>query len=258
MARRGRPPKLKGPDGKGPAYEVGYGKPPVATRFRPGQSGNQKGRPKGARNRTDRIHALNKERMKTVVLEEAYRLIGVRDGDRLIEIPVIQAIIRVIAVNAAKGHFRSQQMFGELVQWVERENRALHESRLRTAIEYKCGWEQELEYRERAGATGPEPLPHPDDIVINLQTDEVELHGPMTKEDKVIWDRAREFMKERGEVIEEPQKMIATQPKNKRLSKTLARQRKLKTKLTETYGAYAARLDKEESKREAAGGKDRL
>jgi hypothetical protein len=29
---------------------VGYGRPPLATRFRPGQSGNPRGRPKGARN----------------------------------------------------------------------------------------------------------------------------------------------------------------------------------------------------------------
>lgn len=29
-------------------YEVGYGKPPKASRFKPGQSGNPKGRPKGS------------------------------------------------------------------------------------------------------------------------------------------------------------------------------------------------------------------
>ena len=31
-------------------YEVGYGRPPTATRFQPGQSGNPKGRAKAARN----------------------------------------------------------------------------------------------------------------------------------------------------------------------------------------------------------------
>ncbi|MBN8485012.1 MAG: hypothetical protein J0L50_09555 [Sphingomonadales bacterium] len=30
-------------------YTVGYGKPPMATRFKPGQSGNPKGRPKAAK-----------------------------------------------------------------------------------------------------------------------------------------------------------------------------------------------------------------
>ena len=31
-------------------YEVGYGKPPKAGQFKPGQSGNKKGRPKGSKN----------------------------------------------------------------------------------------------------------------------------------------------------------------------------------------------------------------
>lgn len=51
-----------------PGYEVGYGKPPEDTRFRKGQSGNPRGRPKGAKNK---LPALNEERMKTIILEEA-------------------------------------------------------------------------------------------------------------------------------------------------------------------------------------------
>ena len=31
-------------------YDVGYGKPPKANRFQPGQSGNSRGRPKGTKN----------------------------------------------------------------------------------------------------------------------------------------------------------------------------------------------------------------
>ena len=44
--------KAKNPNRKndGADYEVGYGKPPVKTRFKPGQSGNPRGRPKGVRN----------------------------------------------------------------------------------------------------------------------------------------------------------------------------------------------------------------
>ena len=36
-------------DAKKPKYEVGYGKPPEDTRFEKGQSGNPRGRPKGAK-----------------------------------------------------------------------------------------------------------------------------------------------------------------------------------------------------------------
>ena len=60
---------------------------------------------------------------------------------------------------------------------------------LKTAIEYKCDWERELERRARLGLAGPEPLPHPDDIVIDLRRDQVIVKGPMTKEEKVEWDR---------------------------------------------------------------------
>ena len=59
--------------------EVGYGKPPKATRFKKGQSGNPKGRPKGSRNfKTDVIATLEapvqlkeKGRVKTVATQQA-------------------------------------------------------------------------------------------------------------------------------------------------------------------------------------------
>jgi len=72
------------PPGKHLDYEVGYGKPPVASRFEPGHSGNPRGRPKGARNR---MPAFNEERLKAIILEEAYRTIKVSEGQRQVTIP---------------------------------------------------------------------------------------------------------------------------------------------------------------------------
>jgi hypothetical protein len=46
------------------------------------------------------------------------------------------------------------------------------------AMEYKHNWEQELERRARLGLSGPEPLPHPDDIIIDRKTDQVIINGP--------------------------------------------------------------------------------
>jgi Family of unknown function (DUF5681) len=148
------------PPGTGP-YEVGYAKPPKSSRFAVGQSGNPKGRPPGARNKR---RGPSEERLKTIILEEAYRTIKVNDGDKRTTISMAQAVVRSLAVNAAKGQHRSQRLFSELLAATERANRIRHEEWLRAAIEYKIDWENELERRKRLGIVAPDPLPHPDEL----------------------------------------------------------------------------------------------
>jgi hypothetical protein len=58
-------------------YAVGYGKPPLHTRFRKGKSGNPHGRPEGA---------TSLARAKALALEEAYRLVSVREGGQTMTI----------------------------------------------------------------------------------------------------------------------------------------------------------------------------
>ena len=48
-------------------YDVGYGKPPERTRFKPGQSGNPHGRPKGVRNFSTDVRQTS--RMPVVLVE---------------------------------------------------------------------------------------------------------------------------------------------------------------------------------------------
>lgn len=181
-----------------PHYDVGYGKPPVTSRFKPGQSGNPRGRPKGARNR---LPALNDERLKTIVLQEAYRTIKVRDGNRNMTVPMAQAIIRTLAVNAAKGNNRAALIFSTLLQTTERENRELHDQWLRTAIDYKTGWEKILAHRKAHGIVAPDPIPHPDDIVIDHRSGTVKILGPMTREDKQAFDEAQTIHQDLARVI---------------------------------------------------------
>jgi hypothetical protein len=45
-------------------YEVGYGKPPEHTRFKKGQSGNPKGRPKGSRNFSTEVKEMLQTKVK--------------------------------------------------------------------------------------------------------------------------------------------------------------------------------------------------
>ena len=97
---------------------VGYGHPPEAHRFTPGQSGNPRGRPKGA---TSRAPAQPPDRLTQIVLDEASRQIPVRDGDRTVTVSMAQAIIRRLAVDAAKGDARAQRLFTEMLALSEDE-----------------------------------------------------------------------------------------------------------------------------------------
>lgn len=167
-------------------YEVGYGKPPKATRFKPGQSGNPKGRPKGAKNK----HAFSDvERMKDIILDEAYRDISVNEGDGRVTIPMAQAVIRSLAVNSAKGQHLAQRLFTELLTSTERSRAALKTEIFETAFDYKKNWERELARRDVLGITDlPPPLPHPDHVILDIRSGTVRLVGPATKEEQVKWE----------------------------------------------------------------------
>jgi hypothetical protein len=92
-------------------YAVGYGKPPARTQFRKGQSGNPGGRPRG----------VTTGRANSLALKEAYRLIAVREGEKVLTLPAIQAVLRQQVAVAAKGNPRAQRAVVETVQAIERE-----------------------------------------------------------------------------------------------------------------------------------------
>jgi Family of unknown function (DUF5681) len=96
ISSRARAAKKGGPwSSPGGSYPVGYGKPPKQHQFKPGQSGNSKGRPKGAKNTS------------TLLREILDGKIDLRTGASVRKVSVREAILLRIAQSALKGEIKS-------------------------------------------------------------------------------------------------------------------------------------------------------
>ena len=87
MAKSKNPP----PDGG----NIGYGRPPVHSRFKPGVSGNPGGRKKGVRN------------LKTEFEEVLERTVEINENGKKQSVPLLRALILRWAQEAVKGDTRA-------------------------------------------------------------------------------------------------------------------------------------------------------
>jgi hypothetical protein len=76
-------------------YEVGRGKPPRSSQFKPGQSGNPGGRKKGSRN------------FRTIVLDVLDSEIELTEGGRTRRVPMIEALMLRQVQEGLRGHLRA-------------------------------------------------------------------------------------------------------------------------------------------------------
>jgi Family of unknown function (DUF5681) len=92
-------------DNRKGGYEIGYGKPPRNTRFQKGESGNSRGRSRGAKN-------------FTTVAEEALREpVMINENGRRKTATKMEVIFKQLVNKAAKGDHRSIQL---LISYVEK------------------------------------------------------------------------------------------------------------------------------------------
>ena len=116
------------------------------------------------------------------------------------------------AFDDPKGNQRAQRLFTQILASTENANKRLHDEWLDTAITYKIEWEREIERCKRQGIEPPSPLPHPDNITIDMRTGAVRINGPMTKEEKVEWEWMRERKQEFAREIAELQQLLRDEP----------------------------------------------
>jgi len=89
-------------------YEVGYGKPPLHTRFKKGQSGNPRGRPRGSKN------------MATLVGEALDEKVTVTDNGRRRKVSKREIIVTQLVNRSAQADLKAMQILLGMVQEIER------------------------------------------------------------------------------------------------------------------------------------------
>ena len=95
------------------SYEVGYGKPPKHTQFKPGYSGNNKGRLKGSANLFTAVEKLQNERVRIV-----------HNGKQK-SISVTEAILRKAGMDALNGNAKAQKIMLDYFEKNERRKEEL-------------------------------------------------------------------------------------------------------------------------------------
>jgi hypothetical protein len=94
------------------SYEIGYKKPPAETRFTKGQSGNPKGRPKGAKNLATLLVKVGRERVRVTI------------NGRTRTITKLEAILLQLANKAISGEDRAAKEILHLLSLYEESDKS--------------------------------------------------------------------------------------------------------------------------------------
>jgi hypothetical protein len=128
---------------------VGYKRPPKHAQFKPGQSGNPTGRPRGSRS------------IKTDLRDELNEAVRMRDRGRDVEVTKQRAILKTMISSAIDGDSRATAAFISLCARVFGDESREDQGEPTAGDEFDIVKEFVAREEKRRAATDTEPLPPP-------------------------------------------------------------------------------------------------
>ena len=192
-------------------YEVGYKRPPKSGQFKKGEpSRNPKGRPRTKRKSPPPLP--NAVRLAERILSASRRPVKVRENGEVEEIPTIDAMMRSLAAKGLQGNTRAQIAYVQLTDRAESTIVKDWNENVEGVRQMKAHWQEVFEDCDRRRVPRPEPVPHPDEIILDFDAMEVRYNGPTSEAQAKRWEAQRERVRRSQEGIREYRADLRTEP----------------------------------------------
>ncbi len=160
--------------------KVGYRRPPKSGRFRKGQSGNPRGRPRKQEGKPSWIAAQfpTSETLRA----EARRMLTINGATGRQQVNTTEAIVRALALSAMRGGVLAQRTYLEYQKAEDERFHKIQKERFEFWEAYQIRGRKDIATARQRGLPEPDWLPHPDDIELNHLTLDVKFLGAMDEE----------------------------------------------------------------------------
>lgn len=205
------------------------GNPPEAFRFKPGESGNAKGRPKKGV-APGKLNPLE-QAFQDAFVAEGSRLVTITEGGKQVTIPASLAVLRSTYIAAIKGNAHAQKTLITTNLEIERRVQKAHTELFGQALDQKLILEDQL-LKWLASGQREEDIPiHPSDIEIDPITLDVRLHVPLTAETRNTLAKIIEGRNELLDQIAIEEAFLILSGPDARVTALLVRRREMLAKL---------------------------
>ena len=175
-----------------PDDKIGYRRPPKASRFSKGVSGNPKGRPKKLKSVDDQFADYTRYSAGEMALTELRRLRTVTIDGRPQQRTGSEILMHVAFARAMGGSRLHMKWLLDLAEHERKAREAVDRQRFVDLYGHKLDGERRIARARARGEPEPALYPHPDDIQTGSGTYQIWVSGPESAEEMIEFERARQ------------------------------------------------------------------